>query len=97
MRSTPSFLGFLTLLAVLPACDPPCSRVCEKLVQCGFDTPRLSKEECEVACEQQEALYDQWEDPELRDAFSEYKQCAMDETCRAIEDGACYDEELYAF
>ena len=55
MRSTPSFLGFLTLLAVLPACDPPCSRVCEKLVQCGFDTPRLSKEECEVACEQQEA------------------------------------------
>ncbi len=85
--------AFQVLLAGLiavgaTACDPPCSRVCTKLVECGLDTPRLSKEECELACERQESLYDDWEDPDLRQAFKEYKQCAMDETCSSIEDGA---------
>ncbi len=87
----------LSALLGLSACDPPCSRTCKKLVNCGLDTPRLSKEECELACEDQEALYDEWEDPQLRTSFREYKQCVMDKTCNAIEDGVCYDEDLYAF
>jgi hypothetical protein len=97
MRSRVSILISLALSVCVTACDPPCSRVCTKLVECGLDTPRLSKEECELACQNQEALYDEWEDPDLRESFREYKQCAIDKTCRAIEDGACYDEDLYAF
>lgn len=95
---SPAWLAIATAALVgLSACDPPCSRTCKKLVNCGLETPRLSKEECELACIEQESLYDEWEDPELRTAFREYKQCVMDKTCNAIEDGACYDEELYAF
>ncbi len=90
-------MPILVALLGLTACDPPCQRVCKKLVNCGLDTPRLSKEECELACQNQEALYDDWEDPELRQAFQDYKNCVMDETCGRIEEGECYDETLYAF
>lgn len=93
----------LCALAAAPllgaGCDPSCQRVCRKLVnECDeVETPRLGQEDCEAWCTNQEALYDQWKDTELRADFSDYKQCVVQEECGAIAEGVCYDEDLYAF
>ena len=93
-------LGLLGLVAVAATgCDPSCQRVCRKLVtECdAVETPRLGPEDCEAWCNNQEALYDEWQDTELRADFTAYKQCVVGEECGAIADGVCYDEDLYAF
>ena len=99
-RPRGALLGALVaLLSPLTACDPSCQRVCRKLVsECeGVETPRLGQEDCEAWCNNQEALYDEWNDTQLRADFTDYKQCVVGEECGAIEEGACYDEDLYAF
>lgn len=84
--------------ALSTACDPSCQRTCRRLLECDtLYTARLSQEECEASCQDQEGLYDEWEDPDLQDRFRDYKVCVMDSTCNAIAEGECYDEELYAF
>lgn len=85
--------------ALAAGCDPSCQRVCRKLVnECeAVETPRQGPEDCEAWCNTQQALYDKWKDTELREDFSDYKQCVVDEECDAIADGACYDETLYAY
>ncbi len=91
--------ALLVLCGQAAACDPSCQRVCRKLVsECeGVETPRLGQEDCEAWCNNQESLYDEWNDTQLRADFSDYKQCVVGEECGAIEEGACYDEDLYAF
>lgn len=83
----------------LTGCDPSCQRVCRKLVnECDeVETPRQGPEDCEAWCNTQEALYDKWKDTDLRQDFTTYKQCVLAEECAAIDDGACYDETLFAF
>lgn len=96
-------LGSLALLLSLGAlsagCDPSCQRVCRKLVNdCeAVETPRQGSEDCEAWCNTQQALYDKWKDTELREDFTDYKRCVIDESCEDIADGVCYDETLYAF
>lgn len=88
-------------LLLLPACEPTCASTCDKLLACEdgtVDQPRVSDDECESACELQQALYeDDWENGQLREDFAELKRCVSDETCEAIADGACYDPDLYVF
>jgi hypothetical protein len=84
------------LLAVLMSgCEPTCRETCRKLLDCDdVDTPRLSLEECESTCENEQDLYELWEDEGKRDAMGEMKRCIADEDCGAIADGVCYDPDL---
>jgi hypothetical protein len=92
--------GALLLVSGLAAgCNPPCSSLCRKLLDCeGVETPRVGQEECEASCLVQERLYeDAWDDPVLRDKFRAHKRCLQDESCEDIADGVCYDEDLYVW
>jgi hypothetical protein len=80
---------------LLAGCEPTCKATCKKLLDCeDVDTPRLSLEECSSSCQQEETLYESWDDQGKRDAIGEMKQCIADEACSAIADGACYDADL---
>lgn len=85
--------------AALAGCNPPCSTLCRKLLDCeGVETPRVGQDECEASCLVQERLYeDAWDDPALRDKFRAHKQCLSDESCEDIAAGVCYDEDLYVW
>ncbi len=97
MRGPLAFVG-LALLAALSGCEPSCERTCAKLLDCdGVETPRVGQEDCELQCARQEELYDSWDDTQLQDAFADHKRCVLDETCDAIADGACYDEDLFSY
>jgi len=86
--------GLLTTLAA--GCEPTCQRTCKKLVDCDeIETPRVAVDECEDSCNRTEALYEDWDDEQLRTAFDDYKTCVSDESCQAIADGACYDPDLF--
>ena len=79
-------------------CEPSCEQTCEVLLDCDeTHTDRLALDDCTAACLVQERLYDDWEDTELRDSFTEYKTCVTEESCQDIADGICYDEELYSW
>lgn len=94
---TVALLAFGASLLLLAGCEPNCKRTCKKLLSCEeTDTPRVSLEECQASCEDQEVLYEEtWDDPELADAFTDYKKCVRAEECDAIADGVCYDDRLY--
>ncbi len=103
MSSPPTRAGRLAALALLSlvgvaGCEPSCEQTCEKLLACdGVESPRVSEQQCESACVDQEALYDSWEDEQLQQAFSDHKRCIDQEECGAIAEGVCYDERMYAF
>ena len=98
VRRSPKRVLLGALLALAAGCEPTCKNTCEKLLACeGVETPRLSLNDCTDACEEQEALYIRWDDTQLQDAFADYKTCVKEEACAAIDDGVCYDEDLYAF
>ena len=50
---------------------------------------------CRARCNRTEALYEDWDDEQLRNAFDDYKICVSDETCEDIAGGACYDPDLF--
>ena len=80
------------------ACEPSCEQTCETLLACEeTSSDRVALDDCTAACVVQQQLYDDWEDVELQDGFSDYKRCVGENTCEDIVDGACYDEELYAW
>jgi hypothetical protein len=92
--------GWIGLAGV--GCEPSCEETCEGLLACGdevedISTDRVALDDCTAACLVQERLYDDWEDVELRNGFADYKRCVAEETCDAIAEGACYDEELYSW
>ncbi len=94
-------LALLGLLVLGAGCEPTCRNTCEKLLDCEdttVDQPRVSLDECEDACEVQQALYaEDWENEQLRDGLADLKRCVRDEECDAIAEGACYDPDLYIF
>lgn len=96
---TSSSLAVLALAALIaPGCTPSCEDVCEKLVACENEgTERMSAPECEESCRDQQSLYAEWDDTQLRDAFEAEMTCLGDATCEEIADGVCYDEEVWAF
>jgi hypothetical protein len=84
------------------ACGPPCRSVCHKvLFECGnLDSQRVALDECELSCQQQEVLYDFWEDEEKADLFDEHKRCIRSSSCEEIAAGACYQdgmEDIFVF
>lgn len=93
-------LGLLGLLGLLAAggCVPTCQTTCEKALACGLDSPRTSLDACVDDCERQRTLYkDWWEDGQKVEAFAEHRQCVMQATCAELDEGVCYDPELWIF
>ncbi len=89
-------LLILTLLAA--GCEPTCEQTCEELLACDeVESDRVALDDCTAACLVQQQVYDDWEDIELQQGFADYKRCISEESCDAIADGACYDEDLYAW
>ncbi len=87
----------LVLVAVtLSACAPTCEQVCRKARECHV-TDRLFQHECEESCTRQRALYDEWEDEALQEAFAAHRRCIAQATCEELEAGVCYDEALFPF
>jgi hypothetical protein len=77
-------------------CEPSCTKICKKLVECeDVDSPRVSWMECAESCGEQERLYEEWTDTQKREDFSALKVCIRDSECSDIADGECYDEDLY--
>jgi hypothetical protein len=96
----PHLVALVGLVAVLTACDATCQQTCRQLiVECdGVEHSGTTRDECEVQCEQQKTLYeDTWEDEDLSLRFADYRNCVVDSTCADVEDGVCYDEELFAY
>lgn len=90
----------LAVLLPLTACPPPCRQVCRKvLFDCELDTERVALEECELACETQDALYELWEDERLQKLFDDHRRCVGRSSCEELADGACYEgfEDLFVF
>ena len=83
------------------ACAPPCRQVCRKvLFECdNLDSDRVALDECEASCQQQDAVYQVWQDEEKQDLFDAHKSCIGSSTCEEIAAGACYEgyEELFLF
>ena len=84
VRATWMLLLTAAVGAVASGCAPSCEKVCEKALDCDL-TARLNQVECEEACLEQE------------DAFADHRRCIVDATCEELEDGVCYDEDLYIF
>ena len=57
----------------------------------------MGLEDCRLQCERQQSLYDGWDDQDLQTAFSDHKRCVLEEECDAIDEGACYDSDLFAW
>ncbi len=92
------FAPLLISVVGLQACHPSCKSVCKKLLECEeVETWRVSLDECEESCKREEALYESWEDYQVRDRFYDQLDCIVDEECQAVADGVCYDEELFLF
>lgn len=87
----------LLLLLLHAGCAPPCGQVCRKVLDCELDSERVSFEECEAACRQQQALYLEWENRELQAAFDDHRSCVAQSSCEELADGTCFNEDLWAF
>jgi hypothetical protein len=82
----------------LAGCQPTCAQVCDKLVACeNPGTERMSSAECEDQCGEQQELYANWTDTELRASFDDHLSCLYRAECDAVLAGACYDEEVFSF
>lgn len=95
-----SLSSFLVVLAAVAAwaagCAPTCGATCRKLLfDCDLDTQRVALEECEQSCALQDALYQDWENDELRERLRDHRRCIGRATCEEIADGECYDERLF--
>ncbi len=77
-------------------CAPTCEQVCAKVVRCEV-TPGLTRDECEESCNRQDVLYELEQDDLATEAFAAHRRCVASATCEELEDGVCYDEQLFAF
>ncbi|RME28030.1 MAG: hypothetical protein D6798_03355 [Deltaproteobacteria bacterium] len=86
----------LLSLSLAAACEPTCKAACDKLVSCEeIDSPRQAVIDCQTSCEIQQNLYETWQDHQARDAMADLKHCIVSEECAAIDEGVCYDADLY--
>jgi hypothetical protein len=87
------------LLALLSGCAPPCGQVCRKVLDCGLDSERVSRDECELSCTQEEQLYESWDNPDIQAAYDDHRRCLLSSSCDEIAAGECYNEleELFVF
>ena len=87
------------LVAFASGCTPTCRQVCKQITQCEQidDWTGGHEDLCVENCLRQEAVYDAWDDTQLLDALDATKVCLMESTCEEVEDGRCYDQDLYPF
>jgi hypothetical protein len=87
------------MVLMLLACTPTCEDVCDKLVgECGdLGTERQGSAECQIQCEAQDRLLENWNDEQQRDAYDAEMRCLRDATCDDIAEGVCYDPALWSF
>lgn len=98
-RSEPRLRTVLwAVLASLGAagCAPDCERVCRKVRDCDV-ADRLAQSECEESCTRTRLRYQDWDDKNLLEDFAAHRRCIVQATCDELEEGACYDEDLFAF
>ncbi|MEO0599873.1 MAG: hypothetical protein AAF211_00460 [Myxococcota bacterium] len=90
-------MTLFALLAIVLGCAPTCDQVCRKtLFDCDLSTERVALATCIDQCDRQRTLYeDQWENDQLAQAFDDHRRCLMRESCEAIADGECFDEDLF--
>ncbi len=88
----------ILLFALLTGCTPTCKQVCDHLVECGNSGMELvNSEECQESCLRQDALYEGWNDESLRDGFDAALVCIDESSCTALEQGSCYDPEIWPY
>jgi hypothetical protein len=87
----------LLLASSLSACTPTCKETCRKLLDCDLDSERVAFAACVDSCTDLDALYASWEDERIIEAHDAHRRCIGSSTCDEIEDGACYDEDLFVF
>ena len=89
----------MLLFLISLACTPTCEQTCDAILSCEDEnlivSPGMNLDECESACSAQETVYNSWEDEAKQQAFDELKTCIVDSECSALNEGACYDEEVY--
>lgn len=82
--------------ALLSGCAPGCEQTCRKLIRCEL-ADNVAQLECEESCTRQDAQYELEEDDASAKAFREHRRCIGASTCEEIEDGECYDEDVFVF
>lgn len=94
-------VGVLAVLAAslgLGGCTPSCDQTCRRLFNCeALEVYGMTTDTCTEDCLYQEAVYDDWEDAELREAYKESRRCVADATCEDLAAGVCFDETLYPY
>ena len=55
----------------------------------------MNLDECTSSCAAQSNWYEDNEKPEQQEAFDELKSCLYQESCEAVLEGVCYDEDVY--
>jgi hypothetical protein len=94
-------VGALAVLAAslsLGGCTPSCDQTCRRLFNCeALEVYGMTGDTCTEDCLYQEAVYDDWDDVELREAYKESRRCVADATCEDLAAGVCFDETLYPY
>lgn len=96
---TPPLSRALTVLAALTlasACAPTCETTCRKIIRCGL-ADNFEALECEESCTRQTAQFEVEDNRTLKQAFRAHRRCITSSTCEELEDGECYDEDLFLF
>ena len=89
-------LGLVLAGTALSGCAPSCEATCRKLIRCEL-ADNVGALECEESCSRQDAQYELEEDDAAAKAFRQHRRCIAGSTCDEIEDGACYDEDVFVF
>ena len=94
-------VGALAVVAAslsLGGCTPSCDQTCRRLFNCAaLEVYGMSGDTCTEDCLYQEAVYDDWDDVELREAYKESRRCVAAATCEDLAAGVCFDETLYPY
>ena len=86
------------LVGMNVGCTPTCEQTCTKLLSCeeeGLNSPLMNLDECTSACAAQSNWYEDNEKVEQQEAFDDLKSCISEETCADLQEGVCYDADVY--
>ena len=89
-------LLLLTTFSLIGCVTPSCDEVCTKVMNCDL-SPRVSEYECVTSCTSQKQLYEDWDDVEKQDLFDAHRRCLGSSTCEEIDEGFCYEDDLFVF
>ena len=88
-------------LLLVVGCSPSCEQTCSALLACEAEgvltAPNMNLDECESACSSQENVYNSWDDESKQAAFDELKSCIVESECSDLNDGVCYNEDVYVW